>query len=478
MATVTLNAQFVKNLVPNPGFEEYKECPTWFSSVALPNTPQLYLQDWVAPNRGTSDYYNACAWDYRWVGVPYNAGGCTPAKEQNAYAGFYVFANADTNSNEFLYREYLQVRLKQPLVKDVGYCVSFYVTPMDTNLHNSDLYIFAAKNIGAYLSKKQVIDTATQQSYQNLPYEPQITADKVIDDTAHWTLISGVFTAEGGEEWLTIGNFEDDINTRPLVQMTVGFPSNIAYNISYYFIDQVSVYGLNTVSALPNEEIYTVCDKFPAPVTAMAGFENYRWSNGDIGQTGMIPDTGYCWVEASFEGCVFRDSVKVIASPPPVVDLGPDIDLCVDGKLTAVTLKNSEPLANYTWSTGLIYDSIIVKRPGIYTLKTRHVCGDISDEIELTGCGSTLYIPNIITPDSQDDNAVFIPRGRNVELRLLEIYDHDGHLVYREEQPAAGWDGTVRGRSVQPGVYIWHLRYWQNDIDTEVEKYGDLTVIR
>ncbi len=38
-------------------------------------------------------------------------------------------------------------------------------------------------------------------------YTPQINETTVITDTANWTLVSGLFIANGGEQYIIIGNF-------------------------------------------------------------------------------------------------------------------------------------------------------------------------------------------------------------------------------------------------------------------------------
>jgi len=478
-ATVT-HAQSVKNIVPNPGFEEYNQCPESYSMVAQVGRHQLCLRDWVAPTKGTTDYFNGCSGNPYFVSVPGNYGGYIPSKEGKAYAGFYVFANGGSVGPDWVYREYIQVQLKNPMKKGRPYCVSFYVRPRIRDVITEQPFFFLSRNVQAYVSKQQVVDTATAYSFGTLPYQPQISATELISDTSGWTRVSGSLIAEGGEEWLTIGNFDDNLHTEPLVLFTPGIINGDGTgNLAYFYIDDVLVYDMNEVLLFPHEEIYKVCDQvLPAPVKAEAGYENYRWSTGATGQVTTVPDTGFYWVEASYEGCAFRDTVQVVAVPPPVVDLGTDIELCEEGKLKTVTLKNIEPLDNYVWSNGFTYDSLTTNRPGKYTLTTRHVCGEISDEIELNGCESTLYIPNVITPESSDENAVFLPRGKNISLQLLEIYDQWGRLVYREEPPAAGWDGKAGGRLVQPGVFIWRIQYLQNDLNKVIEKIGDLTVIR
>ena len=62
----------------------------------------------------------------------------------------------------------------QPLVKDVDYCVSFYVAPMDTNMQNPHLYIGIQKHRRLPVKKtgdeyRHAIKLSNQQSTPSQP---------------------------------------------------------------------------------------------------------------------------------------------------------------------------------------------------------------------------------------------------------------------------------------------------------------------
>lgn len=491
-------AQDHLNLVPNGSFEEYNECPSSWSKVDIVGAPPRYLKNWVAPTWGSTDHYHACFLErftepkLDEVGVPFNWAGEVPAVDGEGYAGIYLHVSDDMfwQISE-PYREYLQVRLVRPMIAGNDYCFSFYARPMDSIAsYFQGCTLFASHFLGANFSVEPPIDT-TIISYSPrtefwglLPRQPQIQADTSIYRKG-WTQITGTYKAQGGEEWLTIGNFYNDTIT--ISDLRLLRPPNpnpnlqIRQRYAYYFIDKVELHALDQVRMFPYEGNYPVCNAFPETITALADFDNYNWNTGATTQAISVPDTGVYWVEARYEGCVkpARDSIRVVAFPPPVVDLGPDITLCEDGKVQPRTLRNATPLDNYRWSTGLVYDSIVVARPGTYRLTTQHVCGSISDEIEITGCASNLFLPNVITPESNDINAVFAPSGQNVELLSLEIYDNWGHRLYRGFSTDSQWNGrTSDGRLVNPGVYVYKVRA-RNTLDgSESERIGDVTVIR
>ena len=471
-----------ENLVPNPGFEVINECPNHFSLISAPDEPFTYCDSWLEPNKGSSDIYHACCtWPYT-VSVPDNVIGHIPAARGNAYGGIYMFYFYDLDPGQWLYREYLQVKLKEPLVAGKSYCIGFLTRPLRHNATDSSSVIYVVQDIGVHISQEPVRDFGDWTGLQNLQVEPQIVADNVVDVT-DWTRISGIYLAEGGEQWITLGNFQDDEHSFPreIIETPVAptqYPSWGVPHYAYYFIDEVFVIAIDEYWAF-GQQYWKMCSEgMQLPLTARPGLDYYHWSTGDTTQQVTFPSEGIYTIDASYLGCPFRDTVLVEAFAPPVVNLGPDINICVNGMETGVTLKNSSPLEDFFWSNNSTSPEIFVAQAGRYTLATEHICGYFADTIELTGCRVDVYIPNVITPESNDINSIFTPSGANVRFTLLEVYDYWGHLLYRTEQPELGWDGSFRGNLVPPGVYMWRLRYVNETDHKETEKIGNVTVIR
>jgi hypothetical protein len=97
------------------------------------------------------------------------------------------------------------------------------------------------------------------QDYLPLPFIPQITnSNGQLTNTIGWTLVSGNFTATGGENYLIIGNFKNDANT-------VTQPSaSGSWQEAYYYIDEVS---LTTCTGIENPDENAAISIYPNPVT-------------------------------------------------------------------------------------------------------------------------------------------------------------------------------------------------------------------
>ena len=211
-----------QNLVRNPSFEKTKKCA---DSISLFKT---IVERWSTPTLGTADLFNPCSAFN--VGVPDNFNGHQVSKSGKNYAGCYFYAKGN-------YREYIQGSFKSSLKKGAKYNVSFYISLAE----KSD---FAMEKIDFILTKN-IISSAiwTELSLSHLKNQitksfsaNSIKSKKEYNDTKNWVLVSKVLTAKGGENFITIGNFQKNSSTK---KRSVG--KDQKNKISYYYIDMVSV---------------------------------------------------------------------------------------------------------------------------------------------------------------------------------------------------------------------------------------------
>lgn len=222
-----------QNLVPNGGFEELTACPYGGDVI------ELAIPWTKAGGGGSPDLFSPCATDVSW-GVPKNLRGIQLPRTGEVYAGVFTYNGPYTSSSEL--REYIQVRLSQPLEVDVEYHVSFYVSLADT-------FNYAVVNIGAYFSDSLIV----RNNYAALNVQPQVEwFGNPIADKLNWTLVEGFYTPRfDGEEYLLVGNFRsDNESTIVLIDSTGGFTGDK----SHYYIDDVSVVALDTISGIEEAE--------------------------------------------------------------------------------------------------------------------------------------------------------------------------------------------------------------------------------
>jgi gliding motility-associated-like protein len=113
-----------------------------------------------------------------------------------------------------------------------------------------------------------------------------------------------------------------------------------------------------------------------------------------------ITSTGTYYVEMrqnDCDGCIIKDSIKVIVLPSPYVKLGSDRDLCTGD---SIQLAFYDSNAEYLWSTGDATSSISVKQPGTYWVKAeynKNGCPQRDTIIITEVPGVTFALPNDTT---------------------------------------------------------------------------------
>ena len=100
----------------------------------------------------------------------------------------------------------------------------------------------------------------------------------------------------------------------------------------------------NTYSIGP--DITACANTDTVTLDAGAGFSTYLWSTGDTTRKIKVTQTAYYSV-VLFNGCMYRDTVRVNFLPTPKVFLGNDTTLC-SGK--SLTLNAGNPGATYEWN--------------------------------------------------------------------------------------------------------------------------------
>lgn len=95
-----------------------------------------------------------------------------------------------------------------------------------------------------------------------------------------------------------------------------------------------------------------------------------------------------------------------------------------------------------------------------------------------------ISLPNVLSIDGNGRNSGFqVPPYASIKMvEELAIYDRWGEKVYTTQnydpkQELRSWDGTLNGKEVSLGVYVYKLVYLDND-DRQQVLFGDVAVIR
>ena len=347
------STSYAQNLVPNPSFEESIK----IACRAITGRDNIgnYVAYWNAPTNGTTDIFHTDSTNKNGCGVntinrnirPHTGGFC---------AGLYTSAASSLNFNNLndvpSYREYLQVRLKKPLVVGKIYYAEMYVTPREQSSLQSN-------NIGFHFSVDSTRINEPENNYgQLLPYIPQIFESAILTDFNKWYKVSGCFVATAAFEYLIIGNFFDDLHTsfKPTIYKTGIEP--------YFYIDDVKVTEANT-DVLPILNLGTdtvLCFNNSYRIVLPAdSFIRYSWQDGATTNNYNISRTGKYWVTAQTGLCVASDTVNVVVESN--VSLPSDTLLC-EGNQLILNPRHSK--GKYLWSDNSNDSTLTVNKSGVY----------------------------------------------------------------------------------------------------------------
>ncbi|MFK7905817.1 MAG: T9SS type B sorting domain-containing protein [Chitinophagales bacterium] len=353
----TIEAQ---NLVINPSFENIVACPDALEQIEN-------SLSWTSPTAAKADYFHECDLTNT-VGIPGNSLGFQSARTGSAYAGVQVYstsANVD-------YREYLQIELIAPLIADSVYQVGMYVSPGD-NL--DDCFTDA---IGAYFSNTLLNEN--QETVLNVTPVVQNTAGNFLTDKGNWVLISGTFTAIGGETHLIIGNFLTDAQT------TEASPcgNNAA---AYYYVEDVSVELIPDLSIVGQD---FVCVGETITLEAInASISTFQWQADNV--PGVVFDSNPVTSVTPLETTTYTvsnggetASITVTVQTKPEVVLAEDVNICVgETKELDATPMNSTETATFEWIDGSTGATFEAESGGIYWVDVTVNTCTFRDSIEL-----------------------------------------------------------------------------------------------
>ena len=234
-----------QNLVPNGSFEEYYQLPNQISQIN-------YCKNWFSASSGSPDYFSSQIPNTSPVYIPSSIFGYQSAFEGNFYTGIYT-----KNIGAEFAVEYIEVKLSSPLIGQKCYDVSFYISLADS------ISCRTVNNIGAYFSADSIYSNQLVRLSQ---YTPQILNDSInpLTNKIGWTKVSGIFLAQGGERYITIGNFNlpENDDTNFVAGCTMG------NSYGYIFIDSVTVKKCGEVGITENP--LTQTNLYPNPTTSIA----------------------------------------------------------------------------------------------------------------------------------------------------------------------------------------------------------------
>ena len=164
-----------------------------------------------------------------------NSYGKEEPKEGDNYAGLVVYSPKDK-----IARNYITSPLTQPMLKGKKYCVSMYISLAEGSK-------FATNNLGINFHKKQ----PKQEDNKTIIEKTSILHpnSKLVSATYGWEKVCGTYISEGGEEFITIGNFTATDKSKIEKTLKIKDYKGVISEFAYYYVDNISVVMVEQKSA-------------------------------------------------------------------------------------------------------------------------------------------------------------------------------------------------------------------------------------
>ena len=464
-------------------------------------------------------------------GVVYQSvcGGCGGNSDFPTTPGAWSSQNLSSNCNNLVFKFDFELIPQAEFTVDNNLgCATFEVT-FDNFSTESDSYMWDFGNgdtssvifnptmvydtpgvyeVLLYVTDSICLLTDTAQLFITVTDSIQVTAgsDLELCSPVPITLTANSFGTADYFIWSESPTFEDTLNTNVSDSVLTITPSGtttyyvMAGNLGCSITDSVQVDFISSDLVLSGND--SICQGELTTITATnlnpSITFTYAWSpasvivsptNGNAVQV-MPMSSQYIYVTASASnGCIIEDSVYIAVSSIPdgaVIASASEYTIPEGG---TTTLFGQPSGYEYEWVPALGLDNPNMQQTnaevGQSTLYTLNVTDGIctkSDTVFIKVysfiCDEPyIFIPNAFSPNGDGENDVLYVRGPLIEKMVFRVFDRWGELVFETEDRLIGWDGTFRGKQLDPDVYDYYLKAICIDEQESIIK-GNITLMR
>jgi gliding motility-associated-like protein len=221
-----------------------------------------------------------------------------------------------------------------------------------------------------------------------------------------------------------------------------------------------------------------------------SGDYSYLWDNGQ--QSAVINNLyagNYNITITDGNGCTNTGSATVSEYNAPVIPvIVPDSQRIVFGDTVNVQIySNFDPNVVYTISPNYNIscnncNSLLAypNQTTVYTVRaidTLSGCKGSAEFVIRVDEKYILFVPNIFTPNGDGVNDDIRVYAKAVKFFYFRIFNRWGELVFYTEDINRPWDGTYKGKVVDPGVYVYQVKLgYLNGVTKDAQ--GSITVAK
>jgi len=206
-----------------------------------------------------------------------------------------------------------------------------------------------------------------------------------------------------------------------------------------------------------------------------------------------VADAGTFSIEMQYGQCDFADIFDLDVNPEPTLSLDTEISFDICDSLT-ILIEDVQPGSTIEWTPQDLVNCQNCDVTTVMTTSSQYITVNVMDEIgctnrdsvyldiEDTGLGEQFNIPNIFSPNGDNNNEFFILEPLCYTINEFEIFDRWGNNVYSlAKEPTVNrveWDGRNSIGDCATGVYTWVGEF--TFINSGITKTwsGDVTIVR
>lgn len=434
-----------QNLLPNPGFELFTECPD--------NVSQSYrCIAWGEYAYGSPDYYNCTFYSFpgfsNVLGVP--AAG-------NGVMGFIGGDNAQSAGQILI--EQITGKLQQDIVQGKTYRLQFDLN-ITMALPTEQLPIegkvdfgFHFYNEGEQLSYIQLNNT--QPYLMCNAFSPTLSFPmKAVGEYKKYKHFDTCFVADRDYNKVLIGTF---CNAE-----TLNFP----YSFYYFSLDNIKLEEVNT-----DPQINIISDlgcvhnglQIKHNINQQNGLISWIAEGSNIPKADSIPayityaTPGEYHISVSYyQGCKTHHYLHTVTINNPIHFAIKDTALCPDANI--VLDMNYLNANGYLWDNGSTDPVRTFQQKGNYWLQVQNGCQTVDSFVmgKHTQCREDVFLPNSFTPNGDGVNDVFKAYSAYLLSDFeLRIFNRWGKQVFLAQDINYGWNGLES----DVGTYYYTITY-------------------
>jgi gliding motility-associated-like protein len=274
-------------------------------------------------------------------------------------------------------------------------------------------------------------------------------------------------------------------------------------NCSRSFSDTILVYRTPAPSIQSRD---TICvnstEQFDGILATADTLTNWQWTFGN-GQTSTLQnnvitfntagDYAIRLTTSNKIGCNASTTKNIYVAPLPTATPAQDPLTIAVGMGANILMNYTGNIISYNWLPATRLSCTDCPAPFAnpqYTTKytveieDRYGCRNSGDITIIVVCGKeNIFIPNTFSPNGDGRNEVFYPKGTGLfRIKSMRVFNRWGEVVFEKKEfaandPSVGWNGTFKGKTASPDVYIYTMEILCEN-NTVIPVKGNVTLLR